>query len=172
MFDVLSNRRRRYALTHLKRRADHRASLAELSRRVAAWEQGADPEELTYEDRKSAHTSLSQFHLPKMREAGLVEFDPEDGVVGLTDTGADVDVSLETVHGNDLPWHRYFLLLSALAVATVGAAAAGVPLLAGVPGLAIAGLVAVAFLCSSLAFLYDARSVRVGREAELPDPEV
>jgi len=172
VFDVLSNRRRRYALHHLKRRADHRASLAELSRRVAAWEQGADPEELTYEDRKSAHTSLSQFHLPKMREAGLVEFDPEDGVVRLTDTGTEVEVFLETVGGNELPWHRYFLLLSVLSAATVGAAAAGVPLLAGIPGLALAGLVAAAFLCSSLAFLYDARDMRVGRKGEPPDPEV
>ena len=170
VFDVLSNRRRQYALHHLKRRADHRASLAELSRWVAAWEQGADPEELTYEDRKSAHTSLSQFHLPKMRDAGVVEFDPEAGVVRLTETGAEVEVYLETVRGDELPWHRYFLLLSVLALGVVAAAAVGVPLLAAAPGLALAGLIAVAFLCSSLAFLYDSRyRMRVGNGEHPPN---
>ena len=169
VFNVLSNRRRQYALHHLKRRPDNRASLAELSRRVAAWEQGANPEDLTYEDRKSAHTSLSQFHLPKMREAGLVEFDPEDGVVRLTDTGAEVEVYLETVRGNELPWHRYFLLLSLLSMGVVLGAAVGVPGLVAVPGLGLAGLVAGAFVCSSLAFLYDSRHrMRVGREGAPP----
>ena len=169
VFDVLSNRRRQYALYHLKRRPDNRASLVELSRWVAAWEQGANPEELTYEDRKSAHTSLSQFHLPKMREAGLVEFDPDDGLVRLTDTGAEVEVYLETVSGSELPWHRYFLLLSVLSVVVVAAAAVGVPFVAAVPGLGLAGLIAGAFLCSSLAFLYDSRyRMRVGREGAPP----
>lgn len=167
---MLSNRRRRYALHHLKQRSNHRASLAELSRRVTAWEQGTDPAELTYEDRKSAHTSLSQFHLPKMHEAGLVEFDPEEGVVRLTDTGADVEVYLETVGTNELPWYRYFLLLSVLSVAVVLAAATGVPFLADVSGMVLAELVAAAFLCSSLAFLYDSRyRMRLGREGRPPE---
>jgi len=170
VFDVLSNRRRRYTLYHLRQRADHRASIRELSRRVAAWEQRADPEGITYEDRKSAYTSLSQSHLPKMHEAGLVEFDPEEGVVRLTETGADVEVYLETVRGNELPWYRYFLLLSLLSVAVVVAAATGVPGLAAVPGLVIAGLLAAAFLCSSLAFLYDSTyRMRLGREGRPPE---
>ena len=172
MFDVLSNCRRRYALHHLKRRSGHQVSLAELSRRVAAWEQGTDPEELTYEDRKSAHTSLSQFHLPKMRDAGLVEFDRSDGVVRLTDTGAEIEIYLETVGRNELPWHRYFLLLSLLAAGVVAATGVGVPLLTGVPGLALAGLIAAAFLCSSLAFLYDSQyRMRVGRRTTPPEGE-
>lgn len=167
VFDVLSNRRRRYAL-HYSKSHPGPVSLSELSRHVAAWEQGADPEALAYEDRKSAHTSLSQFHLPKMHEAGLVEFDPEEGTVRLTETGAEVEVYLETVVGRELPWHRYFLLLSVLSVGVVLAAAVGVPGLAGVPPLALAGGIAAAFLCSSLAFLYDSRyRMRVGA-GELP----
>ena len=172
VFDVLSNRRRRYALHHLKQRPDHRVSLAELSSRVAAWEQGTDPEELTYEDRKSAHTSLSQFHLPQMRDAGLVEFDPADGVVRLTDRGAEIEVYLETVGGNDLPWHRYFLLLSVLCVGVVAAVDVGVPVLAAVPGLVLASLIAAVFLCSSLAFLYDSQyRMRVGGDGSPPERE-
>ena len=169
VFDVLSNRRRQYALHHLKQRSDHRASLTELSRCVTAWEQGTDPDELTYQDRKSAHTSLSQFHLPKMRDAGLVEFDPDDGVVRLTDTGARVEVYLETVSGNELPWHRYFLLLSVFSASVVVAAVVGVPLIDAVPGIVIAELVAAAFLCSSLVFLYDSRyRMRVGSAGPPP----
>lgn len=172
VFDVLSNRRRRYALHHLKQRSDHRVSLAELSRRVAAWEQGTDPEEITYEDRKSAHTSLSQFHLPKMRDAGLVEFDPDDGVVRLTDRGAEVEVYLGSVGESELPWHRYFLLLSLLAVGVVAATGVGVPFLADVSGLVLAGLIAAVFLCSSLAFLYDSRyRMRVGGTGRPPERE-
>jgi hypothetical protein len=170
VFAVLSNRRRRYALHHLKQRPDGAVPLGDLSRRVAAWELGVDPEDLTYEDRKSVHTSLSQFHVPKMCDAGLVEFDAEHGIVELTDAGADLDVYLETVRGHEIPWYRYFLLLSVLSGALVVASAVGVPLLASVPGLAVAGLVVAAFLCSSLAFLYDSRyRMRVGNEG--PPPE-
>lgn len=171
VFDVLSNRRRRYALHHLKHHPGP-VSLAALSGQVAAWERGVDPEGLMYEDRKSAHTSLSQFHLPKMHEAGVVEFDPEEGVVSLTEQGAEIEVYLETVAGNELPWHRYFLLLSVLSVGLVLAVAVGVPGLAGIPGLALAGLVATAFLCSSLAFLYDSRyRMRVGNQGVPPETE-
>ena len=145
-------------------------SLADLSRRVAAWEQGADPEDLTYEDRKSAHTSLSQFHLPKMRDAGLVEFDQSAGVVRLTETGAEVEIYLETVGRNELPWNHYFLLLSLLSVGIVAAVAAGVPVLATVPNITVAGLIAAAFLCSSIAFLYDSRyRMRLGENGDPPD---
>ena len=171
VFDMIGNRRRRYALHHLKRRSGP-VSLAALSRQVTAWERGVDPGGLTYEDRKSAHTSLSQFHLPKMHEAGLVEFDPEEGVVRLTETGAEVEVYIETVAGRELPWHRYFLLLSVLSVGLVLAVAVGAPGLAGVPALALAGLVAAAFLCSSLAFLYDSRyRMRVGGQEVPPETE-
>lgn len=171
VFDVLSNRRRRYALHHLKRHAGA-VSLAALSQQVAAWEQGVAPEGLVYEDRKSVHTSLSQFHLPRMAEAGLVEFDPDEGVVRLTEAGADVEVYLETVAGKELPWHRYFLLLSVLSVGVVLGTTVGVPGLAGVPPLALAGVIAAAFLCSSLAFLYDSEyRMRVGSGGFAPESD-
>ena len=171
MFDVLSNRRRRYALHHLKRQAGP-VSLAELSRQVAAWEQGVDPEGLVYEDRKSVHTSLSQFHLPRMVEAGLVEFDPDEGAVRLTEAGVDVEVYLETVAGRELPWHRYFLLLSVLSVGVVLGVAVGVPGIADLPPLALAGVIATAFLCSSLAFIYDSEyRMRVGSGGFAPGSE-
>jgi hypothetical protein len=171
VFEVLSNQRRRYALHYLKQHADGPVEMGDLSTRVAAWEAGIDPVEVTYDQRKSVHTSLYQYHAPKLEETGLVEYDSRAGVVELTDAGADVDLYLEAVRGRELPWASYFVLLSLFSTALVSAAWLSVPPFGELPALAGGGFVAAAFLVSSLVFAYDSRTaMRVGSAG--PPPEV
>ena len=172
VFEVLSNQRRRYALHYLMQRPGEQVAMGDLSTQVAAWEEGVDPEAVTYDQRKSVHTSLYQYHAPKLDETGLVEYDSRGGVVTLTDAGSDVDLYLEAVRGREMPWASYFLLLSVFSAAFVGAAVLPIPPLAGLPTAACAGFVVSVFLVSSLVFAYDTRTaMRFGSDGPPPGVE-
>lgn len=163
LFEVLSNRRRRYALHYLKQQDDARAEMGDLSTQVAAWELATDPEALAYDERKRVHTSLYQYHAPKLDDAGVVEYDSQRGVVELTDAGADLDLYLEAVSGRDVPWATYYLLLSGFGMSLMGAVWLDVSPLTLVPDVTWGLFVAVAFLVSSAVFVYDNRfSMRLG----------
>jgi hypothetical protein len=83
VFFLLKNRRRREVVEHLIA-ADGDVQFDDLVRAVAAEEMEKGVEELTYKERKSVHTSLYQSHLPKLQEAGVVEYDRRSGSVVAT----------------------------------------------------------------------------------------
>ncbi len=170
LFDLLSNRRRRFAIHYLKQRPGERVGMGELSRWVAAWEKGVEPEALDYDERKTVHNSLYQHHVPRLDDAALVDYDANRGTVRLTDAGRDVDLYLEAVTRGEVPWAAYFTLLSVLGIFAV--LGAGTGFLPQVEMGAVWGVgVAVGFLVSSLVFLYDMRTrMRLGCDG--PPPEV
>lgn len=74
VFELLSNRRRRYALDHLREVGRDELSVGALADAVAAREQDAgDGDGPT---RQSVYVSLQQTHLPRLVEAGVVDHDP------------------------------------------------------------------------------------------------
>jgi len=172
VYEALSNRRRRFALHHLKQLDEEQpVDISTLSTQVAAWENGTDPEQLGYADRKNVHTSLYQFHVPKMDDLGLVNYDRSRGTVELTQYGRDVDVYLEAVYGREIPWATYFLLLSVVMTGVAVAAWADAPLFDLVSDGSWTLFVAVSFLVSSAAYAYSNRSMRVGSEGSPPEVE-
>ena len=166
LFDVLSNHRRRYALHSLKAHEDV-VGIGDLAERIAAWENGVSMAELTAAERKRVYTSLQQFHLPKMDAKGIVEYDNRRGTVALTDAAASLDVYLDVVAEDDIPWSRYYLGLSALSLA--GVVGVWLTSFSLVPGLVWAALVAVAFMVSALAHAYRDRRMRLGTAGAPPD---
>jgi DNA-binding transcriptional ArsR family regulator len=170
VYEMLGNRRRRYVLHRLKQE-DSVVDMGDLSTRVAAWEKSIDPAEVSYDERKAVHTVLYQHHVPKLDEAGLVDYDSRSGEMALTEAGAEVDVYLEAVSGGDIPWASYFLGLSAVAAVAALVALAGllpVSAAAGTGGL----VVAVVFLVSSTVFVYDNRSaMRLGGDGPPPEED-
>lgn len=171
IFEVLSNRRRRYALHYLLGHADESVRMGDLARQVAAWESGVAPEALSYADRKTVHTSLYQFHVPKLDAYGVVDYDSERGAVELTPAGQRLDLYLEAVQGDDIPWAEYFVLLSAFSAVLVAATWLDAVPFASLPDIAAGGFAVAAFLVSSLVFAYETHSsMRFG--AGGPPPEV
>lgn len=78
VFDVLSNRRRRYALYYLRDVADGVASVDEVADHVVTLEGGStEPED----HRRSVLTSLEHTHLPKLEDASVLEYDPRSGTI-------------------------------------------------------------------------------------------
>lgn len=119
ILDVLSNRRRRFALHVLKRRPGRSIALDELAERIACWENDTTVDELTYKQRKRVQNALHQYHLPKMADYGVVRYAADAGTVALTDRGVNSDFYLDVLPDRGLPWDTLYLALSAFGVVSV-----------------------------------------------------
>lgn len=95
-FSLLSQRRRLLALSVLK---DHGGpmSLEALTTAVGVRELGAAPDELAEDQRERIRLSFHHSHLPKLTEAGLVDYDAEDDRVRLADGADDLRRILDVV---------------------------------------------------------------------------
>ncbi|WP_312911008.1 DUF7344 domain-containing protein [Natronosalvus caseinilyticus] len=116
IFDLLSNHRRRYAIHHLKQ-TDEPVELGALAEQVAAWELEKEVQGLTSTERKRVYTSLQQTHLLALERAGMVEFDAR--AIELTEEAEQLEVYLDIVPGDSIPWGVYYLGLSAVAAAVM-----------------------------------------------------
>jgi len=168
VFELLSNHRRRYALHHLKHNGPT-AELGELAEQIAAWETGQPLPEVGSDERKRVYTSLQQFHLPKLDEQGIVEFDGRSGTVELTEAAEELDVYLEVVRGRDVPWSYYYLALVGVNAGLVAAAFAGVWPLTTVPDMTWGLFVVVTFAVSTLFHPYHTSEMRLGSAGEPPE---
>lgn len=121
IFFILSNRRRRYVLHSLKRSSSDFITLGELATRVAAWEHDKNEEKLAGTERKRVYTALQQSHLPKMAEAGIIEYEPDRGVIKPTRHTEGIDVYLEVTPKDNWPWTKLYVGVSVVTLALAGA---------------------------------------------------
>lgn len=82
--ELFSSDRRRLVVNYLVRDADGRCTLSDLAEYIAAIENGCDVEELSSDQRKRVYIGLYQCHLPKMDDAGVIEWDKDRTVVRAT----------------------------------------------------------------------------------------
>jgi hypothetical protein len=161
IFSVLSNRRRRYVLHYMKRDPGP-VRIRDLAQQIAAWENGIEIEELNYKQRKRVYTSLHQTHLPKLDDVGVVHYDRDRGTITLAEGAAALDIYLDVVSEDEIPWSDFYLGLAAVSLVLVVVAWFEVPLFAAIPDLAYAVGVALLFAGTSLAHAYYTRQTRLG----------
>lgn len=149
VFEVLSNRRRRY-LMHALKRLEEPVAVADLSTYVAAWEMGIEPEAVEHDDRRSLYMTLRRTHLPKLEEKNVVHFDESENVVRSTDALDDFDIYVEALTDNEMPWGLYYLGLAAVAVALLLAVATETPGFGTVEPLQVGVFTALAFGLSAV----------------------
>ncbi|MBV0900951.1 DUF7344 domain-containing protein [Haloarcula salina] len=118
IFDVLQNERRRHTLQYLRENGGP-VSLGDLASHVAAQEYDCPDADVTSAQRKRVYTTLQQSHLPRMDEAGIVEYDDETGTIERTEQTEELTVYLEIVPGSEFPWREYYLSLGAVSLAIV-----------------------------------------------------
>ena len=78
IFEVLSHRRRRYVLYYLRHVSDGVASIEDIATHVAQFECTSENAD---DHQASILTSLQHVHLPKLEEAGVVEYDERSEMV-------------------------------------------------------------------------------------------
>lgn len=161
IFEVLSARRRRYALEYVKQH-DGPIELGELAEQVAAWENDTPVEEVRSNERKNVYTALRQLHLPKMEEIGVVDFDKRAGTIALTEQADELDIYFEIVGHPDVPWSVYYAGLSGLFGALLIGAQYELAPLDVVSTTAMAAIAVLTFLCFSLVHTYTTYQMRLG----------
>lgn len=134
VFDILSSPRRRYVLYYLREYGGP-VELTDLAEELAAWENDTTIAEISPQARKRVYVSLYQTHVPKLDEAGLIEYDPDSGELRLSDQGSVVDPYLGT-QSEGRPWYIYYLALAitSLVVSVIvlsGTAQLPIPVLIG-----------------------------------------
>ena len=164
IFDLLSNQRRRYTL-HYCKREDEPVTLGDLAEHVAAWELDKEVEEITSAERKRVYTSLQQTHLPTLERADVIEFD--DRTIELTDEAAELDVYLDIVPSDSIPWGVYYLGLTAVGAIVMAGLWLEVVPTNPIPELGWATLVFALFGISAVVHVVQNRRMRLG-EMERP----
>ena len=163
--DLLSNPRRRHAI-HIMKRDDGTAELSSIAEQVAAWENEKPRSEVTSDERHLVYTSIQQNHIPRLERAGIVTH--ERGHIELTSEAEELDVYMDVVPGDSIPWGEYYLGLSAFSLALVAAVWVGV-FPASVPDLAWAALIGVLFAGSAAYHVYRSREMVLGSGEEPPE---
>lgn len=159
IFDLLSNRRRRYAI-HYCKRVGGPVSLSDLAEHVAAWEHGKTVDELTSAERKKVYTALQQIHLPTLERANVVEF--EDHTVELTAKADQLDVYLDIVPADSIPWGVYYLGLAVLGFTVLAGVWVDFVPTGTVPELGWAALVLGVIAASAVVHVVTSRRYRLG----------
>ncbi|SFR36491.1 DUF7344 domain-containing protein [Halorubrum sodomense] len=169
LFDVLANQRRRFAVHLLKREEKERFEIGDMAEQIAAWENGIDTAEITGNERKRVYTALQQSHLPKMDDAGVVEFNKDRGIVEPTEAIQNVDLYMDVVEGKEIPWSTYYLGLSGVATALTGAVALDAWPFVLLPDMAWTVAIVVAFAFSAITHKYYTAEMKVGEPDEPPE---
>jgi len=110
VFDILSSPRRRYVLYYLREYGGP-VELTDLAEKLAAWENDTTVEELPPQARKRVYVSLYQTHVPKLQEAGLIEYDSDSGELWLAEANSVVDPYIGDGE-TERPWYLYYLALA------------------------------------------------------------
>ncbi|WP_440991892.1 DUF7344 domain-containing protein [Haloarchaeobius baliensis] len=141
VFDILSNSRRRFILSRLQER-DEPIELMDLANEIAAWENDTTVEELTDKQSKRVYVSVYQTHVPKLESVGLITYDPDSGLIELSDSAREIDRYMPDEEEPEPPWHRYYIALAGLSAAFFLLVVANVPVF-GALSTPVAGVIIV-----------------------------
>lgn len=136
VFDVLRNERRRLVMKSLEDQGGE-TTLSDLAEHIGGIENDKPPEALNAQERKRVYVGLYQCHLPKMHDAGAIEFDKNRGTVKRGEVADHFHQYLEREVEVGSQWPKYYGVLS---VGALVAYAATFFALGSQPIIAIAGL--------------------------------
>ena len=168
IFEVLSNRRRRFVI-HALKRAEEPVDVSELSTHVTAWERDVDPAEVQYDDRRNVYSTLQRTHLPKLEEKNVVTVHEEENLVEPTPELENLDIYVEVLRSREIPWSLYYLGLAGVAASLLLAVATGTPGFAGLEAIDIGVFTATAFGISAVAHYVIGRRARLGNTEKPPE---
>ena len=154
IFELLKNQRRRHLLRYLDER-DGKVPLGELAEHVAALENDTTVNALTSGQRKRVYVGLYQCHLPKMDDAGVIDFNRDRGLIELNESAAQLDAYLDEDTETERAWHNYYLGLTVAGGLLYGSSYAVLSPTHVVTTGAVVGLL-VAIAACSVAHYYEA----------------
>ena len=170
LFEILSNQRRRFAVYAVS--GEEEVDLGTLAKTIAAWENEQPVEQVTSNERKRVYTSLQQSHLPKLAEAGVIDYDDRAGLVRPRPELEEYDVYMEVVGDHEIPWSEYYLGLSGVAAALTAVVWVDLWPFAALPDIAWLTAVVVTFSVSAAAHAYISQRVKLGASGAPPEVNI
>ena len=155
-------------LHYLKQNDGRQVDLRTLVDSVSAWEYDSPAEDLSWKERKRVYTALRQSHLPKLDDAGVVDYDQSRGTVSLTEDAREVQMYLEYVPAHDIPWSQYYVGLTGVAGTLTLLTWLSVYPFAHLSGTALAAILVVMFGVSAVVHNYHRRRNHLGAGDEPP----
>lgn len=168
IYDVLSNRRRRFVIHALKRKQGP-VDISELSEHIAAWETGRGPDDVEYEDHRSVYSTLKRTHLPNLEKNNIVTVDEEESVVHPTPQLEDLDIYVEAVSSKEIPWSLYYVGLAGVAVSLLLAVTVDAPVVGAIEPVGVGIFTATAFGMSAIVHHIVGRRTRLGTKEKPPE---
>jgi hypothetical protein len=162
VFDILSSPRRRYVLYYL-RTTDESVKLTDLAEQVAAWENETDPDKITEQERKRVYVSLYQTHIPRLDDAGIIDYDKESGDIALAEDATNIDDYLSSPE-ETIPWQQIYLVLAGVSALLLGLTVLDIAVFEAVSETLIAAVIVVAFVVTAVAHSI----VRLSRRRSVP----
>jgi hypothetical protein len=95
VFGILKNSRRRRVIRYL-RRQEAQVTVSDLAEHIAAIENDTEPAKLSSKQRKRVYVGLYQCHLPKMDDAGVIEYDKDRGTIEFGENAPAFEAYLES----------------------------------------------------------------------------
>lgn len=158
IYDILSNRRRRY-IVHILKRSETPVDVTEASKQITAWEMGIDIDEVSYEDRHPVYTALRDSHIPALAKHDLISYDESTNTVTAQPALTQLDVYVETLRGNEISWSLYYLGIASISVLLLAAVVVDVPAIATIGPLGVSLFTAATFGVSGIVhYYYNTRS--------------
>ena len=102
IFELLKNNRRREILYYLEE-ADGSAAVKELARNIAAREHDVPASSVTDKQYKRVYVALVQTHIPKLENAGVIEFDDDEQTMALQNKAMNLYSHLYLESGSRQP---------------------------------------------------------------------
>lgn len=149
VFELLSSPRRRYILYYL-RKENGQVELTSLAEQVAAWENETDVDKITEQERKRVYVSLYQTHIPRLDEAGVIEYDRDSGMVSLAGEAREIDHYLDATE-EPVSWQWMYLVLAVASATLLGLTTAQIGLFAGVSETVVAIAILAVFTVTAIA---------------------
>lgn len=150
IFEILKNRRRRRVLHHLNEREEDSIDLGSLAEHVAALENDKSIAALTSGERKRVYVGLYQCHLPKMNDAGVVDFDRNRGTIELGENADQLDEYLDIDVGDERPWPGYYLGITLVGAGLFLIGQAGIAPIGWLAPVAVLAMVVAIAACAVL----------------------
>lgn len=148
VFELLSSPRRRYILYYL-RQSREPVELTTLAEQVAAWENETDVDNITEQERKRVYVSLYQTHIPRLDEAGVIEYDKDSGMVSLASQAREIDNYLDSTE-ETVSWQWGYLLLAVASAAVLGLTVVEVGFFETLPESLVAAAILIAFTITAV----------------------
>jgi hypothetical protein len=117
VFELLKNERRRETVRYLEQH-DGSGMLSDVAEHIAALENDTTTNALTSSERKRVYVGLYQFHLPKMDEMGVIDFDKNRGTIQIRENVEQLNPYLDV--SSDSEWYKLYLSVTILGIAVFG----------------------------------------------------